>query len=178
MTLEEIAERHPRLLPGLVRHEGIGFIMVRSEDHGPLVIGRKGVRRLADDSVDGEDPIAAFGPHTADNLRRLDGFTHIGDVFIISMYDPSTEEIAPFEHQVGAHGGLGGNQTKAFVLYPAALERQDEPVSLVGAEQVNAKIHEWIARARELDAADAAAAQDGAADAPLPSVLRGRAGEG
>ena len=44
---------------------------------------------------------AVFGPHTADNLRRLDGFEHIGDIFIISMYDPSTEEIAPFEHQVG-----------------------------------------------------------------------------
>ena len=178
MTLEEIAERHPQVLPGLVRHEGIGFIMVRSDEHGPLVIGRKGVRRLADDSVDGDDPIAVFGPHTADNLRRLDGFTHIGDIFVISMYDPSTEEIAPFEHQVGAHGGLGGNQTKAFVLYPAALERQDEPVSLVGAEQVNAKIREWVARARELDTTEALAASVTVAESPLPSVLRGRVDDG
>ena len=90
------------------------------------------------------------------------------------MDDPSTEEIAPFEHQVGAHGGLGGAQTKAFVLYPTALERQEEPVSLIGAEQVNAKIREWIARARELEGAETAAAM-ASLQAPLPSVLHGRA---
>ena len=66
------------------------------------------------------------------------------------MYDPSTDEIAPFEHQVGAHGGLGGMQTKAFVLYPAAFARSEKPVALVGAEEVNRKIREWIARAQEL----------------------------
>jgi uncharacterized membrane protein YvlD (DUF360 family) len=173
MTLEDIATRHPRLLPGLVSHEGIGFVMVRSEVHGPIAIGRRGVRFLKDDSVEGEDPIAVFGPHTADNLRRLDGFQHVGDIFVISMYDPSTEEIAPFEHQVGAHGGLGGNQTKAFVLYPSILERQVEPVSLVGAPAVNAKLHEWIARARELDAAGATEAAEPQAEAPLPAVLQG-----
>ena len=101
--------------------------MVRSEEHGPLVDrAATACATSTNDTVDGDDPLEVFGPHTADNLRRLDGFEHIGDIFIISMYDPSTEEIAPFEHQVGAHGGLGGNQTKAFVLYPAALERQDE----------------------------------------------------
>ena len=35
VSLEGIAKLHPELLPGLVRHEGIGFIMVRSEEHGP-----------------------------------------------------------------------------------------------------------------------------------------------
>ena len=177
MTLEDIATRHPRLLPGLVSHEGIGFVMVRSAVHGPLAIGRRGVRFLSDDTVDGEDPIAVFGPHTADNLRRLDGFQHVGDILVISMYDPSTEEIAPFEHQVGAHGGLGGNQTKAFVLYPSALERQVEPVSLVGAPSVNAKLHQWIARAKELDAMGATEAAGQAEAAPLPSVLQGARAE-
>jgi hypothetical protein len=173
MTLEDIATRHPRLLPGLVSHEGIGFIMVRSVVHGPLAIGRRGVRFLSDDRVDGDDPLAVFGPHAADNLRRLDGFKHVGDLFVISMYDPSTEEIAPFEHQVGAHGGLGGNQTRAFVLYPSALERQDEPISLVGAPAVNARIHEWIARARELEAAGVRDTSAPVEQAPLPAVLQG-----
>ena len=93
------------------------------------------------------------------------------------MYDPSTEEIAPFEHQVGAHGGLGGNQTKAFVLYPSALERQVKPVSLVGAPSVNAKLHEWIARAKELDAMGATEAAGQVEAAPLPSVLQGARAE-
>ena len=145
-------------------------------DPWPLAIGRRGVRFLSNDTVDGDDPIAVFGPHTADNLRRLDGFQHVGDILVISMYDPSTEEIAPFEHQVGAHGGLG-DQTKAFVLYPSALERQVEPVSLVGAPSVNAKLHEWIARARELDAMGATEAAGEAEAAPLPSVLQGARAE-
>ena len=43
---EGIAQMHPELMPGLVRHEGIGFIMVRSEEHGPLAISRDGVRNI------------------------------------------------------------------------------------------------------------------------------------
>jgi len=42
--------------------------------------------------------------------------------------------IAPFEHPVGAHGGLGGAQTKAFLFYPADLQPSDDPVAVVGAE--------------------------------------------
>ena len=116
----------PDLLPGLVRHEGIGFIMVRSEEHGALVIGRDGMRNLDSGEIEGNDPLEDFGEHVVANLKRLDSFEHIGDIFVISMYDPSTDEIAPFEHQVGAHGGLGGMQTKAFVLYPAAFERHEK----------------------------------------------------
>ena len=48
-----------------------------------------------------------------------------------------------------------------------------EPVALVGAEAVNAKLHEWIARARELDAMGATEAAGEAEAAPLPSVLQG-----
>lgn len=177
MSLEGIARAHPRLLPGLVRHEGIGFIMVRSEKHGSVAIGRGGVHHLAEGTVEGHDPLSVYGPHTAHNLRRLDGFTHVGDILIISMYDPSTEEIAPFEHQVGAHGGLGGAQTKAFVMYPDALEPGEEPVALVGAEQVNAKIHEWMAQARDIDAAGEPRGPTGRDAVALPTLLA-EAGEG
>ncbi len=173
ISLEGIAKLHPALLPGLVRHEGIGFIMVRSEEHGPLVISHHGMRNLETGDVEGTDPLLHFGEHAAANLRELDSYQHIGDIFIISMYDPSTDEIAPFEHQVGAHGGLGGMQTKAFVMYPAAFATQEKTVDLVGAPEVNRKIHEWIARARELDAAgiteDEALAEE---EHELPSVLR------
>jgi hypothetical protein len=95
------------------------------------------------------------------------------------MYDPSTDEIAPFEHQVGAHGGLGGMQTKAFVLYPAAFEHSDKPLSLVGAEEVNRKIREWIATAREMDAAGVSAEESRAKPVgELPSVLQPAARRG
>lgn len=173
MSLEGIAKSHPDLLPGLVRHEGIAFIMVRSEEHGPLVISRDGVRNLEDGSVEGNDPLEHFGEHAASNLAELDSYQHIGDIFVISMYDPSTQEIAPFEHQVGAHGGLGGMQTKAFVMYPSAFAMEDKTVDLVGAPAVNHKIHQWIARAKEMDAAGVAPEEAREEEeAGLPSVLQ------
>jgi uncharacterized membrane protein YvlD (DUF360 family) len=175
LSLEGIAQLHPELLPGLVRHEGIGFVMVRSEEHGPLAISRHGVRNLETDEVEGEDPLRWYSEHTPQNLRELDSYEHIGDVFVISMYDPSTEEVAPFEHQVGSHGGLGGMQTKAFVMYPAAFATQDKTVDLVGAPEVNRKIHEWMDRAKELyETGEAPEAEAAEKEEQLPSVLRSK----
>jgi uncharacterized membrane protein YvlD (DUF360 family) len=173
VSLEGIAKLHPELMPGLVRHEGIGFIMVRSEEYGALVISADGVRNLDTGEIEGTDPLTFYSEHTAGNLKELDSYQHIGDIFIISMYDPSTEEVAPFEHQVGSHGGLGGMQTKAFVMYPSAFATQDKTVDLVGAPEVNRKIHEWIDRAHEIYAAggvvEEAAVED---EHELPSVLQ------
>jgi len=173
VSLEGIARKHPELMPGLVRHEGIGFIMVRSEKQGPLVISRDGARNLETGRVEGEDPLRWYSEHTVQNLQELDSYQHIGDIFIISMYDPSTEEVAPFEHQVGSHGGLGGLQTKGFVMYPAAFATQDKSVDLVGAPEVNRKIHEWMDRAKELyeqgESPEEAPADE---EHELPSVLR------
>jgi uncharacterized membrane protein YvlD (DUF360 family) len=172
LSLEEVEARHPGLVLGLVRHPGVGFVLVRSERWGPLVVGDRGVRFLDDDRTDGEDPLAVFGRHAADGLRRLDRVRHVGDLLVNSAYDPSADEIVPFEHQLGAHGGLGGDQTKAFIMYPAWLEDEAQPVSLVGAEAVNERLHAWMARAREAPSAlPEAGAGDGAPE-PVPSVLR------
>ncbi|MEA2026543.1 MAG: phage holin family protein, partial [Chloroflexota bacterium] len=173
VSMEGIAKMHPDLLPGLVRHKGIGFIMVRSEEHGLLAIGAEGVHSIDTGEIEGTDPLEYFGEHVVMNLKELDSFKHIGDIFVISVYDPSTGEVAPFEHQVGSHGGLGGNQTKAFVMYPTAFATQDKTVDLVGAPEVNRKIHEWVARAKELDAAGTSPEEASIEEeAELPSVLR------
>jgi uncharacterized membrane protein YvlD (DUF360 family) len=180
LSLEDILARHPGLVEGLVAHPGIGFALVRSESHGAIAIGGQGIHYLDERRVEGRDPLAAFGEHTADNLRRLDSFDHVGDILVNSMYDPSTDEIAPFEHQVGAHGGLGGPQTKAFVLYPSILDEGDEPVSLVGAEAVNASIHAWMRRAREIHGKEGAAAEaaPGGVAPAVASMLAGSAALG
>src|SRR2546430_4878331 len=60
LTLERIIEAHPRLVAELSTHPGIGFVMVRSQALGPLVIGAGGQRRLLDDVVEGNDPLAGF----------------------------------------------------------------------------------------------------------------------
>ncbi|MGB3714392.1 MAG: alkaline phosphatase family protein, partial [Candidatus Promineifilaceae bacterium] len=42
VTLEEMETVLPGMLEGLVAHEGVGFAMVSSEEHGPVVIGANG----------------------------------------------------------------------------------------------------------------------------------------
>jgi hypothetical protein len=119
VSFEAIAVDYPRLIEGLVGHPGVGFVMVYSTQHGPLVLGDSGVRYLKDDRVEGTDPLAHFGENAADHLRRLDTFPHVGDLVVNSVYDPGTDEVAAFEELVGSHGGLGGDQTEPFLMYPA-----------------------------------------------------------
>ena len=65
MTLEQLETAFPRLVPGLVAHPGVSFALVHSDARGPLAIGKEGIHILADDTVEGEDPLAPFGPHAA-----------------------------------------------------------------------------------------------------------------
>jgi len=51
-TLEVIEKVYPGMLEGLAEHEGIGFIMVRSEDRGPVAIGKNGRYYLQEDCVE------------------------------------------------------------------------------------------------------------------------------
>ena len=142
MMLEEIEELHPELLPALVQHPGISFLRVRSATRGPLALGARGTRRLEDGAVEGEDPLASFGPNAGAHLLRADAFTHAPDLLAMSMYDPQTEEVAAFEELVGSHGGLGGPQGHPFALVPAEWSPVGEP--LVGAAAVHAALKNWI----------------------------------
>jgi uncharacterized membrane protein YvlD (DUF360 family) len=148
LTREEIEARHPRLLDALRAHPHVGLLLVRSEADGPLVLGASGTRRLADGHVEGEDPLAAFAPGAAGHLQRTDGFPHVADIMINSFYDPMTEEGCAFEELISFHGGLGGPQTRAFVLHPVGLPLPPEP--LVGAAAINRLLRGW----RELLNAD------------------------
>jgi len=143
MTLEDIGELYPDLVQALANHPGIGVLVVRSAEHGLLAVGRAGIRYLdRDDRVDGEDPLTVYGPHAAAAIRRIDSVEHVGDLVVISMYDPETEEIAAFEELIGAHGGLGGAQTRPFLLHPADWEVDLAP--LVGAPMVYQQLRRWM----------------------------------
>lgn len=141
-TWEEIEYTYPGLLNGLVQHEGIGFVMVHSKDHGPLVIGAKGRYYLANDRVEGENPLTPFGPTAAQHLRRADSFPDAPDVLVNSFYDAQTNEVAAFEELIGSHGGLGGWQVQAFLLYPAAWETGQ--TEIVGAEALHRVLKTWL----------------------------------
>jgi hypothetical protein len=143
VTMERIEELHPRLLSTLRDHPGIAFALVRSERNGAVALGPNGARYLDADRVEGDDPLAAFGPNAAHHLRRTDGFPHCPDVLVNGTYWEETGEVAAFEELVGSHGGMGGTQSHPFVLYPADLPWPDEPV--VGAEAVHRVFRGWLA---------------------------------
>ena len=42
LTLEELESRHPHLLTALREHPHVGFLLVRSTEHGPVVLGPVG----------------------------------------------------------------------------------------------------------------------------------------
>ena len=106
LTLEEIDERHPNLLPALREHPHVGFLLVRSSKDGAVVLGPSGTRYLADDRVVGDDPLAHFSPNAASHLRRTDGFEHVADIMVNSFYDPQLEEGCAFEELISFHGGM------------------------------------------------------------------------
>ncbi|EST31892.1 hypothetical protein M877_05705 [Streptomyces niveus NCIMB 11891] len=144
MSREQIDERHPALLRTLANHPGIGFLLVRSEADGSVVLGPAGaeipVAKLDDTGI-----LATMGPGAAEAVRRTDTFPHVADIMVNSMYDPATGRVHAFEEQIGSHGGLGGEQSNAFLLSPLTLP-PPVPVDaeLVGAEQVHAVLKRWL----------------------------------
>ncbi len=142
LTVEELEAMHPGMTSALVDHPGVSTILVRSATRGGLVLGKGGVRSLADGEVVGVDPLAPFGEHAVMSLRREDAMEHAADVLLLSQYDPELGEVAAFEELIGSHGGLGGWQTEAFILHPADWDL-DEPVP-IGAPSVYRNLRRWL----------------------------------
>ena len=106
MTLEAVERNlYPDLTQALANHPGVGVLMVRTADRGTVAVGKKDIDFLGDDRVEGEDPLALYGELAPAALRRLDEIEHVGDIAVVSLYDPESGEIAAFEELIGAHGG-------------------------------------------------------------------------
>jgi hypothetical protein len=143
MNREEIDVAYPGLVASLATHPGIGYVVVRSRDHGTVVLGRGGTRYLDEGRVDGRDPLRVFGVRAEQQVRRHAGLEHVGDLILNSPLYPGTDEVAAYEELVGNHGGLGGWQTQAVLVHPTAwpLDR-DEP--LAGADEVHRQLVRWL----------------------------------
>ncbi len=133
LSYEEMVTLFPDLIPGLVRHPGIGFILVKSYTNGPMAIGPNGIYYLRTNKIIGENPLKDFGENAAMHLKRHDTFNNMPDILVNSFYDAESDEVCAFEELIGSHGGLGGSQTRPFIMYPS--EWQD-PGELIGAKSI------------------------------------------
>jgi hypothetical protein len=166
VTLDDIAAAHPDLVPGLARHPGVGFVVGESGADGPVAVGPAGRHRLRDGRVEGIDPLARYGQHAVRDLLAHQAMAHVGDLVVVSRLDAGTDEVAAFEELVGSHGGIGGWQTEAILVHPAAWRRVE--VDLVGPDAVYRQMVDWLDELglRESPASVEAAVSD-AAPAPV-----------
>lgn len=134
IRLSELTEAYPKLIPALVEHEGIGMVIGYADDMSPLVLGKGGSRNLNTGEVVGEDPVKPYAPDSGWGaatiekrvwqLKRVMDFPHAGDLWLISTVYPDGT-VAALEELIGNHGGVGGEQTDAFILHPSDMEVPD-----------------------------------------------------
>lgn len=113
---DEIEARHAGLVDRLVSLDRVGMVMLKGRDGGVLATagGRfrlglpleAGTRELLE-RFDSADVLA-------EQLRRLNSFERSGDLVVFGAYDGRAQ--VNFEHQVGGHGSIGGEQLHPFVL--------------------------------------------------------------
>ena len=147
LTYEELNGYFPELIPGLINNEYVGFILVKSQEHGDMAIGKNGTYYLDSDKIDGENPLEGFGDNIARHLRRTSSFEHTPDILVNSFYDEEADEVCAFEELVGSHGGAGGDQSKPFILYPSSWNVSDDDI--IGAENIYKLLKENLAQLKK-----------------------------
>jgi uncharacterized membrane protein YvlD (DUF360 family) len=140
---QEISDRFPALLPGLVHHPGVGFVVVDTVEFGPVALGPKGEHRVREGVVVGEDPLAEFGPQAPEFVLRAAQMPEAPDIYVNSLLD-DLGEVAAFEGLVGCHGGLGGWQDRAMLVWPTAFDAPKEMI--VGADAMHRALVGWLER--------------------------------
>ncbi|MFL6289075.1 MAG: alkaline phosphatase family protein [Actinomycetes bacterium] len=144
-----IERRYPGLLNGLTSHPGVAFIVVAAED-GPVAIGESGTHDLRSGVVSGQDPLAPFEGHARADLLRIAEFSDAPDIYLNSLFDSGSNEVAAFEELVGCHGGLGGWQTQPIIVHPASwtvdADLIDDEGRIWGAPNVYQQFVRWLER--------------------------------
>lgn len=144
LAREQIDAGFPGLIDSLASHPGVGFVMVNAAD-GALAIGADGIHHLDSGEVEGIDPLASYGKNAALHLARNNGFSNAPDIYVVSMHDPESDEVAAFEELVGSHGGVGGAQNHAFALVPA--DWSAEASEIIGARAMHLQLVKWLEEA-------------------------------
>lgn len=133
ITLSELETAYPGMVQALVQHEGIGVVCGYDDSGVPIVLSKTGRRNLHTGEVEGDDPLKIYAPDGPDaygaasvetrvwQVRRVMDFPHAGDLMVISSVYPDGT-VAALEELIGNHGGLGGEQTDAFIFHPVDMD--------------------------------------------------------
>ena len=140
LLLEDIKILYPNLIEALVLHPGIGFIAIDSLANGPVVINAEGMYYLLPMNYEGKNPLAIYEDSAPNQIRKLFSYTNTGDIIIQSKYDPLTEQIPAFENLLAHHGGIGGDQTLAFVMHPEKLVYEKK---ITDATDMHQQLKNW-----------------------------------
>lgn len=119
LSLSQLTALYPGLLEKLLRHPGVGFIALK-EGEEIHFLSPKGSIVWREGKVYGElSPLASYGKpkEIATEMARLVSFPHAGDVVVVGAMKKKSV-IVTFEDQIATHGGPGGAQTRAFIIYP------------------------------------------------------------
>ncbi|MCL6511166.1 MAG: phage holin family protein [Anaerolineae bacterium] len=125
IKLGELNAAYPGMVDALVNHEGIGLVVGYDDDGAPAALGKRGMRNLHTGQVTGADPLAPYADERAtadlraEQVRRVMDFPNAGDLMVISAIYPDGT-VAALEELIGSHGGLGGEQTDAFIFHPGS----------------------------------------------------------
>ncbi|WP_405303858.1 phage holin family protein [Methanobrevibacter sp.] len=147
LTYEELNSYFPELIPGIINNEYVGFILVKSQEHGDLAIGKNGTYFLDSGEIEGENPLEGFGDNIVRHLKRTSSFEHTPDILVNSFYDKEADEVCAFEELVGSHGGAGGDQSKPFIVYPSSWNVSNEEI--IGAENIYKLLKENLAELKK-----------------------------
>jgi hypothetical protein len=130
LKLSELDTMYPGMVDALIAHEGLGMVIGYADDMTAIVRGKGGSRNLHTGEVIGADPVAPYAPaegHGAASLdtriwqlKRVMDFPSAGDLWLHSTVYPDGT-VAALEELVGNHGGVGGEQTDAFIFHPPDL---------------------------------------------------------
>ncbi len=150
MTVKEVEKKFPGLIDMLANTKGIGFIAGIS-DGGETVIYDKdsGKFRKLFDFLNDSGNLNLTIKHVIDdykNKEKMNGaflsverfckFNNSGDLILFGEYDG--KNIINFENQMGAHGGIGGEQNVPFAVW-----RNDIPFDFATVNN-SCKIYEFL----------------------------------
>ena len=130
IKLSELHHAYPGLIDAVVHHPGIGLVAGYADDDTTVVLGKEGSRNLHTGQITGVDPLIPYAPATghgaatvekrAWQVRHVMDFPSAGDLWLISTVYPDGT-VAALEELIGSHGGVGGEQTDAFIFHPPAM---------------------------------------------------------